>query len=446
MCVLSFLQAANGTGMVAPSLSDFIHENIPTSDTAFYNTVKQYSSLDLDVNYTFNEYPEKRQRPKTLINAITIAAVSSKTIDEMLQRCIGILPNEQWLTLKEAMLKAEPYYDRLIGIPYKEEINNQLQELQKLSGKTDDIFNKLKHFYGSTWSDDIPFTVSIYPVPGRRGTTTATPHSNSLVLAVLTKEQDYNILLGIGIHEICHVLYDEQPLALQQSIDSLFIGNKSSYSPYAYDFIDEALATACGNGWAYKLLSGHEDKTQWYANEYINGFAHAIYPMVEEYISSGKQIDKAFIDKAIIIFGNTFPDAASDYKNLFNRINLYTDADNNEQYQNIFSTVNKHFRVTGCWGSYPIADTQTTTLIEKANNTLLFVIYTNNDKNTTYLKSIYPQLVTMQPVQYGIFNFIDDKKRPVIIINAKTMEGVDAALKKLSKKGSLKKDEPFIPL
>jgi hypothetical protein len=37
----------------------------------------------------------------------------------------------------------------------------------------------------------MPFTVVLYPVPGKKGNTSATPHANSLCVAVLTEETDY---------------------------------------------------------------------------------------------------------------------------------------------------------------------------------------------------------------------------------------------------------------
>jgi len=215
---------------------------------------------------------------------------------------------------------------------------------------------------------------------------------------------------------------------------------------YAYDYIDEALATACGNGWAYKVLAGHEDRTEWYANDYINKYAHAIYPMVTEYVENGKQLDSAFIEKAIIAFEEKFPGAAYDYQNLMSRINLYTDAENSVQYNTVLSSINKHFKVTGCWGSYPISDPQTLDMISQAKNTQVFVIHTNHDKNFELLKARFPQLKDIKAAETGVISFMDDRKRPVIIINVKGIDTVERGVRVLAQNKKMDPTQIFTPV
>ena len=447
LCLLTFIEATNGTGQIAPSLVNYIQNHVSKDDAATFNHfVTEFSKLELNYSYTFPAYPLQRQHPKTVINMITIAAVQTKTVDEFLNRIVGILPNEQWMKLKNIMAEAEPIYDKMIFQPYGEDIQHQLAELSKLSGSTDSIFNKIKQFYGSTWGDDMPFTISIYPVPGKRGATTATPHSNSLVLAVQTEGKDYAMRTGIAIHEICHVLYEEQPLALQQTIDSLFKASNSPFKEYAYSYIDEALATACGNGWAYKILSGHMDKTEWYNDEYINGYAHAIYIPVAEYIAQGKTIDKDFIEKAITLFSQKFPDAIYDRQIQLNRVNLYTDADNNDQYGQINNVIRKYYNISSCSGSYPIADPQGLDMVSSSAGTQFFIIHANHSKNYEALRTKFPQMKSMQADKEGIINFFDEKRRPVIIVNVRDMSRLDKGIAKLAASKKMDPAQPFTSL
>jgi hypothetical protein len=444
LCLLTFLQAAAGTGNVAPSLSQFIKDNVPAKDTEAFNfLVNDFSSIGFDYSYVFPDYPEKRQHPKTVINLITIAAVQSGSIDEFMGRIVGVLPNEQWLRLKNVMKATEPFYDRLVITPYQQDIQHQLKSIARLGMGADSMFAKLKVFYGSTWSDDMPFTICIYPVPGTQGSTTATPHSNCLVLAVMTGERDYHLRIGIAMHEVCHVLYEEQPLALQLKTDTCFNSNLSAYAQYAYGYIDEALATACGNGWVYKTLTGQLDKSGWYADDYIDGYAHAIYPLVTSYVEHGKTMDKPFIDSAINLFVATFPDAIYDYKCLMNRVNLYTDASNHEQYEHISSLLRKYYRISSCSGSYPINDPLSLDMLNTSTGTQCFIVYGNQDKNYELLKSKYPQLSTLSAAQEGVYSFTDDKKRPVIVINVSDIDRIDAGLKTMSKAGKIKPEKIF---
>ncbi|WP_254050305.1 hypothetical protein [Myroides sp. N17-2] len=76
---------------------------------------------------------------------------------------------------------------------------------------------------------------------------------------------------------MCHVLFNEQTPEFQQQIDQWFEENTYLYKQYAYNFFDEALATAIGNGWVHKNISGSLLTTDWYNNEYINEFAKELY-------------------------------------------------------------------------------------------------------------------------------------------------------------------------
>jgi hypothetical protein len=241
-------------------------------------------------------------------------------------------------------------------------------------------------------------------------------------------------------------LFEEQPLVLQQMIDSCFLHSSSAYKRYAYSYIDEAMATACGNGWAYKALSGHNDKTSWYNDEYINGYAHAIYPLVQQYIEDGRTLDNDFIKKAITIFKETFPGAIYDYNVLLNRVNFYTDADNGKQYQQVYSILSKQFNISSCEGAYPIADPQAQDIMKQSVSTQLFLVYTHNAKNYAALKKAFPQIKNMRPDKEGIISFIDSKKRPVIIMNVKGIGRLNNGLSVIAKAKKMNPDKMFMPL
>jgi len=447
VCLLTFLLTARGNPDMSPSFRAYIYNNIPREDsTHFFQIVKEFSTIPLDYDYIIPDYPENRKWPRTTFNLISVAAVQAIDVNDFMQRIIGILPNEQWVKLKQVFANTEPLYDKMIGVPYAQATKKQLAALEKFNGKTDSIFNELRSFYSSSWSDDIPVTVSIYPIPGTKDNTTATPHSNSIVLAVMTGEKNSAMSVSKAIHEMCHVLYGEQGLSVQQRLDSAFLQNKSIYSKYAYGYIDEALATACGNGWAYKKLSGEQSAGSWYANEYINGYGHAIYPLVAAYIEKGKALDKAFVDSAIFLFEKKFPKAIYSYLNLLNKVTIYTDANDHEQFLSIISSVKHHFQMHRFYGTYPISDPQSANLIDQSDETQLIIVHSNHEQNFKLLKNKFPQLKNTPVEKDGVYSFFDDKKRPVIIVNVKDVAMLDAALSMMAKTKEMDPDRIFTPL
>jgi hypothetical protein len=433
ICLLTFLETASGDPHSSSTFRTYIKEHMPANDTADFKVlVRAFAALNIDNNYVLTQYPAQRQKPRSSANLIKMAAVQAKDLPDFYSRIAGILPNEQWLALKDVINKSQYFYAQVISSADNVDIEKQLKELKLYNDKTNAAFLKLKTFYGSTWPDNLGFSIAIYPIPGNSGTTTATPHNNSLIMAVLTKETDHDSRMGVAMHEISHVLYEEQPLALQWKLDSAFIENPSLSMPYAYSYIDEALATACGNGWMYELLTGKPEGGAWYNDEYIDKYAHALYPLVKMYIENFKTIDRSFIKKAIATFETQFPDAAYEFNNIFNQVNFYTDANDNEQYRNIRNTLNRYYRVSGCHSSYPIADPQSLDMANKSSGTQLFIIHENKAENFSALKKIFPELDAVNESEESIISFIDKNKRPVVIVNVNNDSRIEAAFKKMT--------------
>ncbi len=97
---------------------------------------------------------------------VIITLVNASTIEEFKQRSIGILPHSEQHKLVTLLEQAEKYYDVLIWNDYEVIINEQRKKLETYIPQVSKIFDKIRHFYRSTWTADIPFLVSIYPIPG----------------------------------------------------------------------------------------------------------------------------------------------------------------------------------------------------------------------------------------------------------------------------------------
>lgn len=432
VCLLTFLQTAGGNGNMSRTLREAINKNISKADAAaLAKFVAQFHELDLYHNYDIPGYPDSRQRPRNTLDLLMIAAIQSGDLKTFSNRIVGILPNEVAQRLLKVLNEADPVYERTIGTATQQGLNKQLKALHTYNARLNSIFNSLTSFYGSTWTSDMPFTVAIYPVPGDHGNTTATPHSNSLVVAVLTAENNVDMRVAVAVHEICHVLYAEQPLSLQHKMDKWFTSSKDPNAIFAANYIDEALATACGNAWAYRQLSKKEDTGEWYNNEYINTYAHAIYPLVTEYIKAGKSIDSIFVSKTIAIFSQQFPTAYLNYTNLLNVVHFYTDAVDKSEFDEINQLMSNYYKVSGSYGSMPISESMTQ--LDGATGTQFFIIHTGNDANYKLLQSRFPQLKGMHPEDEAVISFFDASHRPVIIINVKSKSRISKAFEAMVK-------------
>jgi len=67
------------------------------------------------------------------------------------------------------------------------------------------------------------------------------------------------------------------------------------------------MATAVANGYLAAQLNGREDTTRnWYGVKYISMMAKTAYPLVKEYITTRKSMDRDFVNRYIQLFEERF--------------------------------------------------------------------------------------------------------------------------------------------
>ncbi len=432
-CIFNFLEASIYSHTTSRTLQQFIDEKTK-GDKEFAKLATDFSHIQLDYQFRRGEFPANRRQTRTTYDFIAIALVNSTTIAEFRDRIIGILPNSELQKLITVMQAAEGYYDRLIWKDSALKLENQRVALEKHAAQCSESFTKINHFYNSCWIAEMPFVVALYPIPGSSGSSTATPHANSLCIGVLTDETDHVGRIGVVLHEMCHVLYDEQPSEFQHKLEGYFSENKSPYSQFAYNFFDEGLATALGNGWAYKYLSGELDPKPWYDNEYINGFGKALYPIIREYIAADKEIDREFVNKAIDLFGEKFPNSLTDYGILINRVSIYCDAETNTELDQLMNSIGTYFQMTNRNLSSPILDPTAVDYLKNDPQTQLVLLDRNQEETIKELKKYFPELSKVKLLPNKIYSFFDSKKRPVIILYAADKSNLDSLLKEMKEK------------
>ena len=378
LCLFNFLETAKHVPSAAPALIDYIEENLG-NDAAFNAIVKRYTAINFNYELKREEYPFSRHNSTTAKDFIWVASSNSLNINDFSSRIIGVLPNQAHGELIATMKAVEPFYDNLIWNNQQKNIARIENQLLPYGDKIEELFLKISKFYGTEWNTEIPFKVMLYPIPLERGGTTAIPKGNTLICSFLSeREDDYIGRLGVIIHEMCHIIFGEQSLELQLEIDEWFTSSDSDYAKLSYSYIDEGLATAIGNGWAYQQIHGEIDTAEWYNNKYINGYAHSLFDLVSEYLAKGKTMDKDFANNAITLFGKTFPKANAEISTLLNEVQIFANSETKEGVDNVFGAIGNHFQLRSAWLSTPISDEKSIANFNKKQTTKLFVIEKNN--------------------------------------------------------------------
>ncbi|HYG52053.1 MAG TPA: hypothetical protein VD905_14175, partial [Flavobacteriales bacterium] len=218
----------------------------------------------------FEGFPDSRHNGKSASNLVFIQSVNARTINELIQNCSGFYTQSDLKKMSDVLHYFYPIYHKKIWFPNVKRIQADVQKLNiyiKSKG-VDSYFSKAANFYGVEWQSEIPFYVMINPMIGKVDYTMARPMGNVLIADYVLNDKNYSGWLGVVFHEMCHVLYGNQTREKQYATEHYFLkSNNTRYSLAAYNWFDETIATAIGNGYLVEKLTGKVDENEWYANE-----------------------------------------------------------------------------------------------------------------------------------------------------------------------------------
>jgi hypothetical protein len=387
-------------------------------NTAIYkSSLIRFDQLHIDYSYEYTQYPYAQKIGGSTISLLKKQLLNAQTIPEFKINSLGIVPNTDLFALSAILLDFQPVYLELIYLPNQVRFEEQLSEL-KQSIQTKDVpgfFELGLAFYHSSWDLEIPFQMAFYPLPNSKGFT-ATAFYNNTESAIPTTLQDYNKLLSVTLHEIFHLLYDEQSLIVKSNIEKWFVSNPSRNSRYAYLLLNETLATALGNGYVYGKLIGKEDTAMWYRRKYTNLMAKTIYPLLKQYIQFQKSIDESFINDYIQLYDQNFSGWLLEMDNIMG--DRYVISDNADG----LASVNSKFP----YRSMSETDDQITesslAKMKDAPITKLIIISKDNKNKLQSIKRNFIELANWRPndqIDFVKSAFLSDKTFLIIINNIK---------------------------
>jgi hypothetical protein len=383
---------------------------------AFQKSISEFNNLSIEYSYQFEEFPDGSKKPMQSIDFLKKNLIETENLKDFKLRSIGIVTNQTLNELTRIITIFAPIYNELIYNPNKEKFEKQLVAIRKYSNENniENYFETGLVFYNSSWDTSIPFEIAFYPLPNSKGFT-AQSFYNNFVSAVQTDLKSYKDLFSVMLHEIYHIIYYEQSLEIKIDIDNSFKNNKSKYSNYAYQLLNEVLATSLANGYVYEKLDGKVDTRDWYSQKYINLMAKEIYPLINEYISQNKAIDKDFIDRYITIYEVSFPNWINELDNLMTYRFVIS--------ENIsdFDVIKQKYR----YRSRTMSETEITkSTIEKMQKTTLtkiIIVSKNNDENLKLIKNSFKELKNWKFNSEKEFDYkilLEDKSQ-LFIINQK---------------------------
>lgn len=260
--LFTFLEAISGASNRPPQLRKVFEESK-------FNTAESQCQIekfkDLDPAFTkYFEYdgvPKERKSAVSVRELITIQTAFSKDLSDFRNRILGLMTLPRVNQLLDTLIYFEPIYNTLIWNPNESEVKKALSNFQRKSKswRLNEMFESALTFYKGNWPPRQPFRISFYPIP--KGAQLSTGQSYGAFQSVgLIVDEDLEGKFGVVFHELCHAIYDSQNQEMQKYLSEWFRKSESAFGLIAYQWINEALATALGNGWAYERAKGQIDK------------------------------------------------------------------------------------------------------------------------------------------------------------------------------------------
>jgi hypothetical protein len=444
--LVRFVQAASGSGYRG---NRRVFEASRFNTPAAQRWLRRYRQLETEVSSPFQDYPDGRIGSQASTAPAYLAAAADATdLPDLLRRTAGLLPNEVLVSLDSVYCQLQPAFDTLAWRPHAAELEKQraayaafLTEKKLLAN-----FGQLRAFYGSVWPDALPFRILLSPQldGGSTFTNQATTLGNLVLVGTHPTSRKFAEATGVVFHEMSHALSAQQRLGLQQQLEQWYLRADPVPHRDAYHLMEEALATVAGE-WLYARQTGQPEAGEWYQDNYIDRYAHALYPLMTGYIARGQPIDQAFVREAAALFDRAFPNAATEYTSRFRYVMYWTDSDDAGQVQQAFRD---RFRSTYSHSINPIiGEAKPLELLKSGDYLPVIVVTRDHDATLRYLRQQIPALqkFKLKPAQSFLLS-TTGPAGPLIVVNAHDLAQVAAAAQLLDKQGHFDPAQPLVLL
>lgn len=396
-------------------------------------------------SYNFPNLPEARNNGMSVENYFLVASGKSDSIDDFSDRIATLIPVQIHAKLIEILKHFMPIYEDLIWNKSLQKLKNYKNKLNRTAkqAQLSKMFDQAVLFYNAQWPQNLAIDIVLYPIPAKLGFSSAESIGNFESVSVMVDNDNFAERFGIIFHEICHSLFETQALETQQNIEDYYNNNNSLYAKHAYFWLNEALATALGNGWAYHQVKQELDSAGWYHNPYIEGFARQLYPKIIEYLNAKKNIDEDFLEHSIESFAQKFPNAHLDLNNSLRSTMLAGD----EHYfkaRELKNILYQHFYIQNMFTSSPIWAPESMVDFPIGRDlSLLIVVHPGMIANLEPLLPFYPSLskhfdsLNHLNNTRTIFSSFENNGQTLVILIAENQDELTDALQYL-------KDHPHI--
>jgi hypothetical protein len=391
------------------------------------------------------ERPTRRELGSNLTDILEAAATQSRDLDDFGKRTLGLLPVVEHARMLDALAELQPLYLRHVWVPSADRLDKQRAELDATWSrvKGDELVTRIAAFYGSEWPAAIPFTIALVPVPhGYQKSISHAHSSGALEVVEVLEGDDMRHRFGVVVHEMAHSFFHAQPISTKLQLEHWISASKLPTRDVAYASLDEAMATAIGNGWAATLATGKREAS-WYNDAVVDRFAKDIFADTRAYLERGRRLDGAYLERALAAFDQSFPNAHLTPAIAFQSVLLI--AADGYDLMALGEVLRKRVAVHSLWRSSPVDHPKTKeSYARTAGQPCIFVLRKGQFAalaGYAFQGAVLPKLTRASAGSYYLATEEGDGRLKVLVI----VDGDDAAaaLDRLSALPRLTLDKPL---
>ncbi len=404
------------------------------------NKIREFKELidsiprNIDLYPWNNKIPQEYVRWKKRSELLIFFASASKNLNDFKSSLYSVYPTKKAYKLTKLINYFLPVYRKTYyNKQSKTEVKKLLKYLKHVNRKTQSFFELEKTFYDA--KINIPeIKIFIYPLfmskkvkkylkeNNNHITTRSRSFKTIQIVEITLPFKNNKSWYGVVLHEIAHFCYDSS-----ETIPIFTTQMKTYYDKYGYyaaKYLNEALATAIGNGYVsekmnkpvhvskrktkkvtkntiiHKIGSANESETplndtfgnqkdilkEWYNNPIIDGYAHAIYPVVKQILENKGTLNISQSRKFAEIFKKTFPDILTRKEIIFNSVNVITNE--NFNYRELINGLRKYVNVNNSSASSPLNHKISIDFYNKDKKIQIFVLKANEINELKVYKDI----------------------------------------------------------
>jgi len=364
--------------------------------------IAKFEKLVRKIPRYIDMYPQVKTLPKNYrkwkkrYDFLTNFAALSKNLSEFKLSLYSIYPNKLAYELSEVMDYFLPIYREVFyHKKAKAEVDKLIKNFKNIDNKTKEFIDLQKKLYQS--KINLPeLKVFIYPLYLSKEDADYFKKARLFILggysfktlqiveAVLPPRKNINFY-DVALHETAHFCYDSS--SFMPKFLSEMKKHEGVFGKLAARYIDEALATAIGNGYV-AIKMNKKKKKKWYHSYIINKYAQALYPSIKKILDKKSSLSLKDAKLFVKIFKENFPDILTRKEIVLKHINILSSKDLNIEV--VINKLRKYTRRSYIGGLDSISNKEAMDLYynKERKSTQVFVLKFNEIEELKVFKEI----------------------------------------------------------